>query len=229
MSRISLHAAPGARQELTLGAPRVGSGFFARVGWGSKALAASVLAASLGGPLACDRETGRGSGVAPASLVGIGMTDQDGRALGASSLAGELLVLNFMFSSCPGPCPRITQLIAKTRELLPKESRERIRFLSITVDPENDTPEVLKGFAKRHAADAPTWRFVRTSAHDLEELALRLTVFDPTGPKAPPAHSTKLYLFDRTGRALQRYDGNLVDAPHLARELLAAERMRSAP
>lgn len=222
MSRISLHDSPGSRQELTRAAPRVARWS----GRGPQVLVASVLAASLGGQLACDREKGSDADAAPSALVGISMTDQDGRAVPTDALTGDLLVLNFMFSSCAGPCPRITQLLVKVRELLPEESRARVRFLSLTVDPENDTPEVLKGFAQKFAADVPTWRFVRISPRDLETLASRLIVFDPTGPKAPSAHSTKLYLFDKRGRALQRYDGNLVDAPHLARELLSAERLR---
>lgn len=215
MSRISLHLAPGRRHQLT------------RIALGARwrFVGPVAFAAMLSSHFGCESAEESGSAAVPLALRGLAMTDENGRVLTAEMLEGKLVLLNFMFTSCPGPCPRITELMVKARELLPGAAQAGIRFISVSVDPDNDTPSVLNAFAQKHSANAPTWSFVSISPQDLDILAGRLTVFDPTGQKAPPAHSTKLYLFDRRGRALQRYDGNLVTPPHLARELAAAERL----
>jgi cytochrome oxidase Cu insertion factor (SCO1/SenC/PrrC family) len=157
------------------------------------------------------------------ALQNIELIDQDGRDVGASSLSGQVLVLSFMFTSCPTVCPKLTRLLADTRAQLPDDVRDRVRFLSVSVDPDNDAPEALKAFAKRHGADVPEWRFVRVHEQDLQILASRLVVFEPGTPRGPAAHNLTLYLFDRRGRLVQRYSGTTTQPEQLAREIVALD------
>lgn len=85
-------------------------------------------------------------------------TDHDGREVSSESLKGQPYVACFFFTTCTGSCPRQTsqmQLLAK------KYKDQPIRFVSITVDPETDTPEVLKEYAERFGANPAKWHFVR--------------------------------------------------------------------
>ncbi len=174
----------------------------------------------------CNTEQARTS---PASLRELRLTDQHGEAVNTSEFGGHVLLLNFMFTRCPGPCPRLTQLLAKTRSQLPSKVRERVRLLSISVDPEHDTPDVLDAFAKSQSVDVPEWRFARISAEQLNLLSQRLMVFDPGSAPEPSAHSMRIYLFDGDGRPLQHYDGNVIESGRLAREVVSADAISRAP
>ncbi len=168
----------------------------------------------------------QGKGETPAALRSIELVDQDGTVVGESSLAGQVLVLSFMFTSCPTVCPKLTQLLADARADLPNDVRERVRFVSVSVDPDNDTPEALKAFAKRHGADVPEWSFVRVAEQDLQILSSRLVVFEPGAPRGPAAHNLALYLFDRRGRLVQRYSGATTQPEQLAREIVALDGLK---
>lgn len=164
----------------------------------------------------------------PQVLVGVPLTDQNGARLGAAELSGETLLLNFMFTSCSVVCGRQTQALKEVRAALPDAVRERARFVSVSVDPENDGPASLKRFAIKHGADVPGWSFVRSDELHTHELTARLTAFEPgSGDRPPPsAHTLGLYLFDRTGRLVQRYAGSPIDTQRIARELVALDQLK---
>lgn len=136
-------------------------------------------------------------------------------------------MLSFMFTSCPSACPRLTRLLDGARVRLPDDVRARVRFLSVSVDPDNDTPEVLKAFAKKHRVDVPEWRFVRVDEGALDSLSRRLVVFEPGTAQVPSTHSLDVYLFDRKGRPVQRYSGATTQPEKLARELSALAALKA--
>lgn len=87
------------------------------------------------------------------------LTDQDGRAFGSDALRNEVWVAAFMFTRCPTVCPRIT---SRMRELQVK-AKDRgvpVHLVSFSVDPEHDTPAVLRDYATRYGADLTSWSFV---------------------------------------------------------------------
>lgn len=162
---------------------------------------------------------------APPALEGIELVDQDGHVVSPAFLANEVLVLNFMFTSCQTVCPRATALLATARARLPEQVRQRVRFLSVSVDPDNDDPLALKSFATSQRVDVPGWRFVRVGESALAELSERVVVFDPGAPASPTAHNTDLFLFDRGGRLVQRYRGPGIDPERLAREIATLDAL----
>jgi protein SCO1/2 len=149
------------------------------------------------------------------------LVDQDGELLREDDLSDGILVMNFMFTSCPSACPQLTRRLRRVFDLLPDETRTHVQFLSVSVDPEHDRPETLKDFARRHRADLPRWRFARVESAELLGLSERLTVFEPGAASTPSAHSMAIYVFDQKGHPLQRYDGTTIDPGHLAREITA--------
>lgn len=166
---------------------------------------------------------GHGSSSSPTVLEGVQLTDQNGRRLDLEPLPGGVLLLNFMFTSCPQVCPRATRELAQVRQALPEAVRQRTAFWSITLDPETDDPAALKAFAQKHGADLPGWSFARSDQAGTERLATRLAAFAPDAAPSPSGHTTALYLFDRAGRLVQRYQGAPIDVPHLAREIVALD------
>lgn len=156
---------------------------------------------------------------APAAFTGVALTDQDGKPLGAAELGGTTLVVSFMFTSCPSVCPTQTRALAEVRRGLSSQIRERVRFLSVSVDPDTDTPEKLREFALRNGAAQGGWSFARGTPESTRALSARLAAFDARGGSAPSAHTTAVYLFDARGNLVQRYAGGPLDVTRLTREI----------
>lgn len=87
------------------------------------------------------------------------LVSQDGQRFGSAELRGKVWVGAFFFTRCPTICPRITR---RLRELQIEAGHRGIalRLVSITVDPENDTPEVLRRYATQYQADTSSWTFL---------------------------------------------------------------------
>jgi protein SCO1/2 len=102
--------------------------------------------------------------VADLRLPPFSATDQDGRPLSDADLKGRLTVVDFVFTHCPFICPMMTasmaNLATRTADLPPST----VRFLSMSVDPEHDTPAALKAFAQGHGADTARWTFAHADA-----------------------------------------------------------------
>lgn len=88
------------------------------------------------------------------------LTGTDGRPVPLRAMLGDdrPVMLQFIFTTCPTICPLLTAIMAQVREDLGKD-REKVRAISITIDPENDTPAVLREYAANFDAD-PEWRFL---------------------------------------------------------------------
>lgn len=170
----------------------------------------------------CQREK---SAVLPAVFEDISLIDQDGASVSETALSNRALLVGFMFTSCPVVCPQQTEALAEVRAALPPPVQERVQFVSVSVDPENDTPHALKEFARAHRGDEPGWSFVRADAAGTQRLTSRLAALDAATGPAPSAHSTTLYLFARGGQLVQRYRGAPLDVPHLVRELIALDSL----
>jgi len=163
---------------------------------------------------------------APPVFSGISLTSQDGEQLGAAELSGHVLLVNLMFTSCASVCPAQTRALAEVRARLPKSVRERVHFVSVSVDPDNDDAAALKSFARAHGAEQPGWHFARTDAESTRRLGGRLMAFDPGAAPSPAAHGTAVYLFDREGRLVQRYRGAPLDVAHLTSEIVALDELK---
>jgi protein SCO1 len=103
------------------------------------------------------------------------MTTQDGKTLRLSDLRGKVVGLTFIFTRCPDPdfCPKMDRKFAEVAEKIaavPKRAKA-VRLLSISFDPEHDTPEVLAKHAKNQGAAPPLWTFAVASHAELSKAA----------------------------------------------------------
>jgi len=146
------------------------------------------------------------------SLPEFSLTNRDGRAFGRDELRGKVWLASFIFTRCGGVCPLITERL----KTLPVEYPELggLERVSITVDPEFDTPTVLAAYAKAHGIADSTdvrWRFLTGQPERVKSLILtgfKLALDPGATPQEPILHSTKLVLVDGQGdvRGLYEYD-----------------------
>lgn len=165
----------------------------------------------------CSRESAAGGGsLARAAddawsgpaLSDFRMLERSGAQVALADLAGRPFVLDFVFTTCAGPCPLMS---ASMRELQGELADVDVRLVSVTVDPETDTLEVLRDYAERFEADPQRWLFLRGDEAALEALAASVALAlkrDPTADVGfQVAHSTRLIVVDGAGIVRGYYEG----------------------
>jgi len=120
--------------------------------------------------------------------------DQDGRRLRFYSdvLKDRVVLLNVIFTHCNDACPLITRKLKEVREALGEGMADKVWFVSLSSDPLNDSPEVLKAFAAKHGVDGARWLFLTGDAQDMALILGRLGHLVPS----PEQHSTLLIAGD---------------------------------
>jgi len=128
------------------------------------------------------------------------LTDQSGAAFdSASKLRGQVWVADFMFTTCPGPCPMMSSQMHQVQAALGGEGNgQGIRLISFTVDPEHDTPQVLLEYGERFKANPEVWHFLTGARADLNHLSKN--VFKLGEVDGTKEHSTRFVLIDRSGQ-----------------------------
>jgi protein SCO1 len=145
--------------------------------------------------------------LAPFSLV-----TSDGQPLTEKSLAGKIWIVDFIFTRCSGPCPRMTSRMAQLQAWLTSEPLGRnVALLSVCVDAVNDTPQAMTDYAKLAAADPNRWLFASGSRDQIISAAadsFRVpVVFNKGNPKDPIVHTQKFVLIDASGQIRGYYEG----------------------
>jgi len=132
----------------------------------------------------------------PPSIAELGelkFTDQTGQPFAFSKLANQVWVGSFFFASCPGPCRQINAAIGSLSQEL---AGKPIHFVSITVDPDNDTPQVLADYAKGFGADPNRWSFLTGDFANIRRVCADIFAM----PIDRKVHTERLILVDRSGR-----------------------------
>jgi protein SCO1 len=137
------------------------------------------------------------------------LIDQSGDEFSSESLRGYFTVVNFIFTNCGGICPAMTFQMHQLHQKF--DSSQPVRFISITVDPERDTPEVLMAYALTHHADLSRWVFLtgeKDEIFDISRKGFLLGVESEGGTlREPILHSQKFVLVDREGYIRGYFDG----------------------
>ncbi len=143
-------------------------------------------------------------------LPDFALVDQDGQPFTLASMRGKVWVAGFIFTSCPSVCPKISRAMLELQQRYARNGIE-VELVSFSVDPENDTPAVLKRYADNLGADLTRWHFVTTAGGDRSAMEALVvggfkTAIDrkPLGGGATPdmydiAHAEKLVLIDDSG------------------------------
>lgn len=105
-----------------------------------------------------------------AELPELALVDQDGRAFNRETLEGELWVASFIFTHCRATCPRLVAQIKKLQGRL--ADVPDAHFLSVSVDPRNDTPKVIKAYMAKNQIDERNWRFVTGTENAVQDFVV---------------------------------------------------------
>jgi protein SCO1/2 len=139
-------------------------------------------------------------------VTAFSVTNQHGNVVTRSSLAGKLWVANIIFTRCPGPCAQMTLQMAALQKAIPADWPAQ--FISLTTDPEFDSPQILGEYGKKFGADPSRWWFLTGTKKDMLDLAVQglklTTVEKPEGQRDLPEdlfiHSSISVLVDGQGR-----------------------------
>jgi protein SCO1 len=135
------------------------------------------------------------------------LTDQTGARLSSGDLRGRWAVVDFVYTRCTGPCPILTSLQVDLQRKLAPELRDKVRFVSITLDPEFDTPAVLAEYARARGADLASWSFLTGPPADVADVVKRFGVGTLRGADGQIDHMVATFLIDPQGRIAQRWLG----------------------
>lgn len=143
-------------------------------------------------------------------------TNQDGKIITNEYLAGKIGVVDFFFTNCKSICPMLSSQMARLQHAVKSENiNNQVVFLSHTVDPKNDTPDVLKAYANRMGADFSNWNFVTGNAEDIYWQAkegYKLTAFPSDTAQGGFFHTDQIALIDQEGKIRGYYDGTSTKA-----------------
>lgn len=150
------------------------------------------------------------------AVADFALTERSGRTVQRADLLGRVWVAAFTFTRCAGPCAQVSGNMARLQQELAGQAD--VVLVSLTVDPDYDTPKVLQDYATRYGADPQRWLFLtgpQEAVYRLIRDSFRLGVEQTAGPSRTPGnevlHSTKLAVVDRRGHLRGYFDGRMVD------------------
>jgi protein SCO1/2 len=140
------------------------------------------------------------------------LEDAEGRAVALQDLRGKVVVLHFVYASCPDVCPLHAERIAEIQEMVNRTPmRELVQFVTITTDPEHDTPEVMRDYGPAHGLDSANWVFLTSGPDRPEDTTRKLAErFGHTFSKAEDGyqvHGVVTHVIDRDGRWKANFHG----------------------
>ena len=147
------------------------------------------------------------------TISSMDLVDQEGEPVNLQTFRGQPWFANIIFTRCPGPCARMTQKMRQLQEALPAEASE-VQLVSLTTDPDFDTPEVLSQYARKFQADTRSWKFltgtkeeiVRVSTQEWLLVMLEKGEAERESPNDIFLHSTLTVLMDGLGRIRGTYE-----------------------
>jgi protein SCO1/2 len=147
------------------------------------------------------------------SVPEFSLVSSNGSALTQADLAGDIWVADFIFTTCPGMCSVLSAQMARVQRALSEQADVPVRLVSFSVDPANDTPEVLQRYGARFGADPQRWWFVtgeRAALYSLIQKGFFLAIAerdeDPDG-EGLITHSDRFVLVDAEMRIRGYYHG----------------------
>ncbi len=129
--------------------------------------------------------------------------DQDGQLFNKTRLANKITVLDFMFTSCTGPCPLMSSNMATLYQEF--QNVKEVQFVSVTVDPITDSEEALKEYAEFLGVNDDRWQFIRSDLESTKDL--KQGGFMLYAGELPQGHAIKFILLDHKGNIRKYFDG----------------------
>jgi protein SCO1/2 len=140
------------------------------------------------------------------------LRNADGTDVRLADLRGKVVVMHFIYASCPDVCPLHAERIAEIQAMVNQTPmKERVQFISVTTDPSKDTPDVLRDYGPAHGLDPVNWAFLTTTPDQAEDATRQLALayghkFTKT-PDGYQMHGIVTHVIDREGRWRANFHG----------------------
>jgi len=155
------------------------------------------------------------------------LATSSGGRLTLADLRGKVAAVTFIYATCTDTCPMLTAKLASLGPRLGADFGSKVKFVAITVDPERDTPAVLKHYAEAHGARGPGWAFLTGAPAEIQDVARRYGVFARKTERGDVDHTFLTSLVDREGTLRVQYMGVRFDPDEMLRDLRSLLREHS--
>ncbi len=155
------------------------------------------------------------------------LTTQDGRRLSLGELRGKVVALTFIYATCADTCPMLTAKMARIQDRLGADFGSKVYFLSVTVDPDRDTPAVLARYAKLHHVNPAGWAFLTGTSAEIREVARRYGIFYKRTRRGDVEHTFLTSLVDQEGTLRVQYMGVRFNPEEMLGDLQSLLKERS--
>jgi protein SCO1/2 len=154
------------------------------------------------------------------------LTNQDGKRLALKDLRGKVLAITFIFASCVDTCPLLTAKLTGIQNRLGSYFGTKVYFVSITVDSERDTPQVLKRYAEAYKANTAGWAFLTGTQSEIREVSKRYGIFYKQTSRGDVDHTFLTSIVDQSGTLRVQYMGVKFNPEEMLRDLRSLMRER---
>jgi protein SCO1/2 len=182
------------------------------------ALASVTLLATREAPQHASRESPLPK-IAPAPEFTL--ISQDGAPVTLAGFRGKVVAVTFIFTLCTATCPVLTPMMSFVQDQLGSDFGAKIAFVSITVDPERDTPDVLKEYARAFGANLAGWSFATGTPAAIHNVTRQYGVFASKGENGDVDHTFLTSIVDPNGMLRVQYLGVRFDPEEFRRDLLS--------
>ena len=149
------------------------------------------------------------------------LTSQGGEPVALADFHGKVVAVSFIYTECPDICPMLTQKLVQVQDELGADFGAKVAFVSISLDPEHDTPEVLKDYAEFWGAKPEGWSFLTGSPEAVRDVTRHYGVFFARKEDGSVDHTQLTTLIDADGQMRVQYLGARFDPEEFRRDLLS--------
>jgi protein SCO1/2 len=139
----------------------------------------------------------------------LALTTQDGNTLKLADLKGKVCLVSFVFTTCNGTCPATTHRMGQVQAALKQrglDKGDRVRLLSITLDPARDTPEVLRKYMDLYDAEPANWTFLTGDKERVAKVVAAWGMWAKPAANGQLDHPSRVFLVDQKGRVREIYN-----------------------
>ena len=191
------------------------------------ALATVLCVAGMITSLGCNRRAKESGGYPVVNkdadcLPDVALTDQYGHQVSLASFKGQPVLFDFIYTTCPGPCLVLTARMKLVADQLGAVLGTKVRFVSVTVDPEHDHPPQLLAYTKAQGADIKGWSFLTGTPAQIDEVMARFKLHRQREADGTIDHVLEFFLVGADGHPRLQYLASRADPAAIAADLRQA-------
>jgi protein SCO1 len=157
-------------------------------------------------------------------LPSISLVDQNGKSVELSSLKGKPVLVDFIYTSCPGPCLTITHSMERLADKLGPAMGAKVTFVSISIDPEHEGPPQMLAYAKAQGADRDGWLFLSGGPGDVDSVLASFKLRREHEADGSIGHLPEVVLLAPDGRPFKEYQGDVLHPDSVSADIQRASQ-----